>query len=188
MDSRATSSSDGPERVILVDDDDREIGTAEKLAAHRDGGRLHRAFSVFLFDAKGRMLIQQRSAAKYHFSLLWTNACCGHPRPGEDVLAAARRRVREELGVEVSPRPAFAFRYEACDVGSGLTEREYDHVLVGRLDAEPRPDPLEMSAVAWRQPDELRADVDARPGTYTPWFREALSALADRRMLPPERF
>jgi isopentenyl-diphosphate delta-isomerase len=184
MDARSDFGGAG-ERVILVDEDDNEIGTAEKIATHREGGRLHRAFSVFLFDAQGRMLIQQRAAVKYHFAGIWANACCGHPRPGEDVPTAARRRVREELGVDVEVRPVFAFRYEADDIESGLTEREYDHVLVGGLDSEPDPDPDEVAAVAWLAPDELRADVAARPEAYAPWFRDALAELNERGLLPP---
>lgn len=174
------------EQVVLVDEHDREIGTAEKHAAHRDGGRLHRAFSVFLFDDRGRMLLQQRAATKYHFPLLWTNACCGHPRPGEEVSAAARRRVREELGVEVALEPVFAFVYAADDAATGLTEREYDHVLRGRLATQPVPSPDEVVALAWREPEELRRDVQSHPERYTPWFRQALPRIA-RAGLPATR-
>ncbi len=171
------------ERVILVDADDRAIGTAEKLAAHRHGGRLHRAFSIFLFDAGGRMLLQQRAASKYHFPLLWTNACCGHPRPGEELVAAAGRRLGEELGVEASLRPVFAFVYEAEDPETGLAENEYDHVLVGRLASEPRPDPAEVAALAWWEPSALQREVAERPGRYSPWFRSALPRLEAHGLL-----
>jgi len=172
---------------VLVDEHDRAIGSTGKLDAHRDGGRLHRAFSVFLFDTAGRMLLQQRAATKYHFPLLWTNACCGHPRPGESVADAARRRVREELGVDATLRPAFAFVYVARDDRTGLTEREYDHVLTGVLDSAPVPDPEEIQAVDWRDPAALRADVGARPEVYTPWFRVALDQLAGRGLLAGTR-
>jgi len=175
------------EQVVLVDEHDRAIGTAEKIAAHRDGGRLHRAFSVFLFDARGHMLLQQRAATKYHFPLLWTNACCGHPRPGEAVVAAARRRVREELGVEAGVRPAFAFVYAAEDPPSGLTEREYDHVLVGTLDATPAPCPREIEALAWCSPTDLLRDISAQPDRYTPWFRSAVPLLAEHGLLEGAR-
>jgi isopentenyl-diphosphate delta-isomerase len=171
------------EQVVLVDENDRAIGTAEKLSAHRDGGRLHRAFSVFLFDDADHMLLQQRAATKYHFPLLWTNACCGHPRPGEDVLAAARRRVGEELGVEVELRPVLSFVYEAEDLPSGMTEREFDHVLVGRIRRALAPSPDEIAAVDWRDPGELLHDVVARPERYTPWFRRALDELELRGLL-----
>ena len=167
------------ERVVLVDENDRALGSAGKLAAHRDGGRLHRAFSVFLFDEAGRMLLQRRAAAKYHFPGYWTNACCGHPRPGEALLDAARRRVREELGVDVELRPLFAFVYEARDAASGLTEREYDHVLVGRLATEPTPAPEEIESLAWWEPAALQRDVDANPRAYTPWFVEALPRVVE---------
>ncbi len=175
------------ERVVLVDEEDRAIGAAEKLAAHHDGGQLHRAFSVFLTDAAGRMLLQQRASKKYHFPLLWTNSCCGHPRPGEGVEQAARRRVREELGVDVELERVFAFIYVAEDAASGLTEREYDHVLLGRLEVDPAPAPEEIEAVAWWTPEDLRADVEAKPDRYTPWFRQALTQLETRGLLDPER-
>jgi len=185
MDERSSPERDAGERVVLVDEQDRSIGTAGKLEAHRNGGRLHRAFSVFLFDERGRMLLQRRAAAKYHFPLLWTNACCGHPRPGEDVLEGARRRTREELGVDPSIRPVFAFTYVAQDPPTGMTEREYDHVLLGALDGEPRPHEDEVESIDWREPDELLSDVRVRPEAYTPWFRTALEQLAQRGMLAP---
>ncbi len=175
------------ERVILVDARDRAVGTAEKVAAHREGGLLHRAFSVFLFDDDGRMLLQQRAAAKYHFPRLWTNACCGHPRPGEPVLAAAARRVGEELGVAASLRPAFTLLYEAADPASGLAEREFDHVLLGRLETEPRPAPEEIEAVALWAWEPLRRDVRERPERYTPWFQLALDEF-ERRGFDPSAF
>lgn len=170
-----TDESD--ERVVLVDERDREIGTAGKLEAHQNGGRLHRAFSAFLFDDRGRMLLQQRAAGKYHFPLLWTNACCGHPRPKEALLDAARRRIQEELGVVVAVRPAFAFQYTAVDAQTQLIEREYDHVVVGELAAEPRPDPGEVAAIRWLNRDDLERDLARRPETYTPWFRQILPRL-----------
>lgn len=168
------------EEIILVDEADREIGHAEKLAAHRDGGRLHRAFSIFLFDAQGRMLLQQRAAAKYHFGGLWTNACCGHPRRGEQLEAAARRRLREELGVTAELREAFAFVYSAEDPASGLTEREFDHVFVGRLTGQAaRPDPAEIDALRWVDCAELAGELAAHPERYTPWFAHVLERLPE---------
>ena len=167
------------EEIILVDESDREIGFAEKLEAHRDGGRLHRAFSIVLFDSEGRMLLQQRAAVKYHFGGLWTNACCGHPRRGEELVEAARRRLREELGVEAELRRAFSFRYTATDAGSGLTERELDHVLVGRFEGEAQPDPNEIDALRWVDCAELAKDVAAHPELYTPWFALVLARLPE---------
>jgi len=172
------------EKVILVDEEDRLLGTAEKLAAHRDGGQLHRAFSIFIFDGQGRMLLQQRAAEKYHFRGKWTNACCGHPRPGEDLLHAARRRLREEMGFETELQRVLAFVYSARDEAAGLTEREFDHVLVGRFDGEPRADPAEIAAIRWMTRDELERDLSARADTYTPWFADAYARLAAGALLP----
>ena len=167
------------EEIILVDEADREIGFAEKLAAHEGGGQLHRAFSIVLFNAAGEMLLQRRARAKYHFGGLWTNACCGHPRRGEELGGAARRRLREELGVDAELRPVFRFRYTALDPGSGLTEQELDHVFVGRLDETPRPDPDEIDELRWITGEALKADVAAHPETYTPWFAEMLDRLPE---------
>jgi len=169
------------EEIILVDESDREVGFAEKLEAHRDGGRLHRAFSIVLFNGRGEMLLQLRAATKYHFGGLWTNACCGHPRRGEKLLPAARRRLREELGIEAQLREAFTFTYTATDPGSGLTENEYDHVLVGHFQGEPRPDPDEMDDTRWIDCAELARDLAARPEAYTPWFARVIDRLPELR-------
>jgi isopentenyl-diphosphate delta-isomerase len=169
------------EEIILVDEQDREVGFAEKVAAHRDGGRLHRAFSIVLFNARGEMLLQLRAAAKYHFGGLWTNACCGHPRRGEELEPAARRRLREELGIEVELRKVFAFTYSATDAGSGLTERDFDHVLVGSFDGEPQPDPEEMDDTRWIDCAELERDLRERPEAYTPWFARVVERLPELR-------
>ena len=169
------------EQVILVDENDREIGVAEKLEAHRGGGQLHRAFSIFLFDPGGAMLLQLRARGKYHFGGLWTNACCGHPRPGEGLQEAARRRLGEELGIQVELREVFSLRYTARDLGSGLTECELDHVLVGSFDGEARPDPAEVDEVRWIACGDLERDVDAHPERYTPWFAEILARLPELR-------
>ena len=163
------------ERVILVDADDRAIGTAEKLDAHRRA-LLHRALSVFLFDRAGRVLLQRRAAGKYHSPGLWSNACCSHPRPGEETAAAARRRLREELGVDCALAHALTFTYRA-EVEGGLVEHEVDHVFVGRFDGEPRPDPAEVGAVEWAGPEDLRAALAAEPERFTKWLEPALSRL-----------
>lgn len=167
--------------VVLVDARDRALGTAEKLDAHRRG-LLHRAFSVFAFDAAGRLILQRRAAGKYHGAGLWTNACCSHPGPGEPVAAAASRRLREEMGFSAELRPAFAFLYRA-EVGGGLVENEYDHVLLGRCDARPEPDPAEVDEWRAEAPDALLADVARAPQRYTVWFRLALAELRARRLL-----
>ena len=165
------------EEVVLVDEEDREWGVASKLAAHEGSGRLHRAFSVFVFDSAGRLLLQRRAAGKYHFGGLWTNTCCGHPRPGEDVLQAASRRLWEEMGIAPELERATSFVYEAFDPASGLTEREYDHVLRGRYDGDPDPDPEEADGWAWVDPEELSADLSENPEGYTPWFSLAVERL-----------
>ncbi len=178
-------SRPGEEWVVLVNERDEQIGVMEKLDAHRDGGRLHRAFSVFVFDERGRMLLQRRASVKYHFPLLWTNACCGHPRPGEDVKVAARRRVGEELGVDVEVAPRFTFEYQATDPATRLSEHEIDHVFVGRLRGSPDPNPDEVDALAWWPIGDLLTDVDVRPHAYTPWFRRALEEMRTRDIIDP---
>ena len=170
-DARATPA---PDDVILVDEADRPVGTAPKLAAHEDGGRLHRAFSVFIFDPAGRMLLQRRAAGKYHFGGLWTNACCSHPRPGQPLVDCARARLRHELGIDVPLEERFSFVYRAQDPASGLTEHEFDHVLVGRFEGPPQPHPDEVDAWEWVEPAALLDDVRCRPERYTPWFRLVL--------------
>lgn len=157
------------ERVVLVDENDAELGTLEKQRAHAEG-RLHRALSVFVMNSQGEMLLQQRAAAKYHSGGLWTNACCSHPRPGEDVQAAAHRRLREEMGIECPLEPAFAFTYRA-EVGGGLVEHEFDHVFLGRFDGEPAPAADEVDAWRWAPVDLLADEVADAPEQFTPWFR-----------------
>jgi len=167
--------------IVYVDGRDRPVGVASKLAAHAAPGRLHRAFSVQLADAGGRLLLQRRADAKYHFRGLWANSCCGHPGPGDVTSEAAARRTFEELGVW--PRDLVAcgsFVYEARDAASGLVEHEFDHVYVGRLDAEPRPDPAEVSAVRLVAPDELAAELTAAPETFVPWLSQVLGLVLPR--------
>ncbi|HEX9582373.1 MAG TPA: isopentenyl-diphosphate Delta-isomerase [Gemmatimonadales bacterium] len=163
------------ERVILVNAADQEIGAAEKVAAHRDG-LLHRAFSVFLDDRDGQLLLQRRALHKYHSGGLWSNACCGHPRPGESTADAARRRLREELGVETTLTPAGTFTYRA-EFANGLVEHEVDHVFMGRLDGEPRPDSREVAQWQWMAVSALIADLEVHPGRYSAWLKPALVAL-----------
>lgn len=163
------------ERVILVDPEDRPVGTAGKLAAHREG-LLHRAFSVFVLDAAGRMLLQRRAAGKYHSGGLWSNACCSHPRPGEAVEAAAHRRLREEMGFDCPLEFAFPLIYRAA-VAPELEEHEYDHVFLGRWDGTPRPDPDEVGEWRWVDPEQLARDVGETPESFTVWFRQALAEL-----------
>lgn len=158
------------EVVILVDEQDRPIGEALKAACHLHPVPLHRAFSVFLFDPAGRMLLTKRSALKPTWPGSWSNACCSHPRPGEGTAEAAGRRVREELGVSARLRPLFSFVY-AAQYDEEHGEHELDHVFVGRLDAEPMPDPSEISDWRLVEPATLRASLAETPGDYSPWFR-----------------
>jgi isopentenyl-diphosphate Delta-isomerase len=164
--------------VILVDTNDVALGIEEKLTAHRTA-KLHRAFSVFVFDATGRLLLQQRAAHKYHSAGLWSNTVCSHPRPGEGTGEAAHRRLVEEMGFDCPIVPAFEFTYRA-DLGSGMHEHEYDHVFVGRFDGTPVPDAAEVAAWRWTGLEELRAELGIRPQDFTFWFRIAFEEI-DRR-------
>lgn len=177
--SYRTDQSSGNEEVILVDEHDNEIGLEDKLQAHR-AGKLHRAFSIFVFDGTGNnMLLQRRSEKKYHFGGLWSNTCCSHPRKGEALSDAARRRLREEFGFETELEHLFAFIYRASDPKSGLTEHEFDHVFCGRFDGQPRPNLEEIDEWRWVGLPELVADVESNPHHYTPWFVLALNRVTD---------
>jgi isopentenyl-diphosphate delta-isomerase len=161
---------DADEQVILVDLDDRELGTAPKIAAHREG-RLHRALSVVLVDPDGRMLLQKRQQGKYHSGGLWTNTCCSHPRPGEPVSDAAHRRLGEEMGIRTSLTPFFAVHYRA-ELDKGMTEHEVVHVFGGRYAGSVRPDPLEADGFDWIDATSLRHQLEAAPERYSIWFRK----------------
>lgn len=170
------------ERVILVDARDTPIGTADKLEAHRSG-RLHRAFSVFVFNDRDELLLQRRADHKYHSGGLWSNTCCSHPRPGEETESAARRRLGEEMGFSCPLEPVSAMVYRA-DVGSGLVEHEYDHLLIGRWNGTPRPDPGEVSEWRWIAVRALLDEVVRQPRRFTYWFRVALLELDELGALP----
>lgn len=176
----APPGSAGPARemVVLVDAQDREAGTGEKLAVHR-AGQLHRAFSVFVFDLRGNLLLQRRADGKYHSAGLWSNTCCGHPRPGEDTAAAAHRRLREEMGFDCPLTHRFSFVYRA-DLDGGLVEHELDHVFEGRHPDPPEPDPTEVGE--WRRAPvpALVADLARNPGRYSAWLKPALDGLLTR--------
>ncbi|MFJ9041931.1 isopentenyl-diphosphate Delta-isomerase [Streptomyces sp. NPDC102406] len=174
----ANNASNGTGETILlelVDEDGRTIGTAEKLAAHQAPGRLHRAFSVFLFDEQGRLLLQQRALGKYHSPGVWSNTCCGHPYPGEAPFAAAARRTFEELGVSPSlMAEAGTVRYNHPDPASGLVEQEFNHLFVGMVQTPPAPDPEEVGATAFVTAGEL-AERHARD-PFSAWFMTVLDA------------
>lgn len=172
-----------PEMVVLVDEEGRDVGTAAKLAAHRSPGQLHRAFSVFVFTSAGQLLLQRRAAGKYHFAGRWSNTCCGHPRPGETVVAAAGRRLHEELGITCELEEVGTIRYQAGDDTSGLVEDELDHLLVGVSDLRAAPDPEEVDGVRAVTLGELAAGLRDDPGAYTPWLAAAVRLVARRR--PP---
>ena len=157
--------------VVLVDEFDKELGIMEKMEAHQKA-LLHRAFSVFLFNSKGEMLLQRRAASKYHSGGLWTNACCSHPRPGESNLDAATRRTFEELGFYPEIRDAFSFIYKA-EFDNGLTEHEFDHVFVGEYEGPVIPDPKEVSEYCYKSLDQIRTELLQQPHLYTEWFKIA---------------
>ena len=155
--------------LILVDGRNRAIGRAEKWAVHQ-AGLLHRAFSIFLVEADGRLLLQQRSRAKYHSGGLWANSCCGHPRPGERTLAAARRRLGEELGATVPLR--YAFRAQYCTaLPNGLTENEIVYVFFGVAPPAFAPNPAEVSSLTRLSLPELKRDIARHPRRYAYWLR-----------------
>lgn len=172
-----------PEYVILVDDQDRQTGTAEKLEAHRSGA-LHRAFSVIIWDGYGRMLLQQRATTKYHSGGLWTNTCCGHPRPGEETLHAALRRLKEEMGFATALSGLGTISYRAA-FDNGLTEHEIVHVYRGLYSGPVIPNPEEAGSFSWRRLDEVRDDIAAAPERYSVWFREYIAAKWPTVMAPP---
>jgi isopentenyl-diphosphate delta-isomerase len=157
------------ELLILIDERNRAIGRAEKWDVHHRG-LLHRAFSIFLIGDGGRVLLQRRSAGKYHSAGLWANSCCGHPRPGERTMAAARRRLREELGAETPLRYAFRARYRT-ELPNGLVENETVYVYFGHAPGELALNPDEVSAVEWMSVPELEADIARRPRRYAYWLR-----------------
>jgi|AntAceMinimDraft_11_1070367.scaffolds.fasta_scaffold01181_1 isopentenyl-diphosphate delta-isomerase len=160
--------SDVREQVIRVDESDGPIGPAGKIDVHLTG-TLHRAFSVFLFDASGRTLLQKRADGKYHSGGLWTNSCCGHPRPGEPVGSAAERRVGEELRLDVSLKHAFCARYRA-ELDNGLIENEFVHVFFGRCCDTPTPNAAEASAVSWSTLEELTCKISKQPQHFSKWL------------------
>jgi len=157
------------EHVILVDENDQQLGLMEKMEAH-EKGLLHRAFSVFVFNDQKQLLIHQRAADKYHSGGLWTNTCCSHPRENETITAAGERRLQEEMGFSCSVEPIFSFIYKA-KLDGGMTEHEFDHVLIGRYNAAPQPNPDEV--MDWKYVDlaEIVEDMNTHPDRYTSWFR-----------------
>ncbi len=157
------------EKVILVNEKDEPIGLMEKMEAHQKA-LLHRAFSVFVFNDKNEVLLQKRAANKYHSPGLWTNTCCSHPREGETVLEAGKRRLQEEMGFQTSLKETTSFIYKA-PFDNGLTEHEYDHVLVGHYKGEPQINLAEVADWKWITLTDLQLDIKEHPESYTAWFK-----------------
>jgi isopentenyl-diphosphate delta-isomerase len=160
------------EQLILVDERNRATGSAGKTAIHR-AGLLHRAFSIFVVDARGHIVVQRRSPEKYHSGGLWANSCCGHPRCGERTVAAARRRLGQELGVTSALSFGFFARYQA-ELGNGMHENEFVYVYFGRLKSEPSPDPAEIADIAYLSFDDIGRRIKREPHSFTFWFKHYL--------------
>ncbi len=168
------------EYVVLVDEKDRKVGIEEKIKAHSNGGMLHRAFSIYIFDGRGRLMLQHRAGSKYHGGGLWTNTVCGHPRDGEANEEAAHRRLFEEMGFDCRVEEAFNTIYRTY-VGNGLSENEFLHVFFGRYDRDPVPNPLEAQGFRWISLSELEKEIAERPELYSPWMRLILGKVIDAR-------
>lgn len=163
------------EQLILVDGNDVQIGTGEKMDVHQRGV-LHRCFSIFVFDREGRVLMQQRARTKYHSGGLWTNTCCGHPRDGEKTEDAAHRRLREEMGFDCEMKEALTFIYRA-ELDRGLIEHEFDHVFFGHHNGEVVPNPEEADGYRWSPVEEVLEEMNTAPERYTVWSIIALKKL-----------
>lgn len=163
------------EYVVLVDANDNPIGLMEKMEAHVKA-ELHRAFSIFIFNTKGEMLLQQRAFSKYHTPGLWTNTCCSHPRHEETLEQATARRLQEEMGMKCELKEVFNFTYKA-DVTQGLMEHEIDHVFVGTTDVVPEINPDEVESYKYDTMENIRMDIEKNPQDYTPWFKIAFAEL-----------
>ena len=159
------------EKVILVDENDNQVGVMPKLEAHQKG-LLHRAFSIFIFNSKYELLLQKRASSKYHSGGLWTNTCCSHPREGEEILDAAKRRLIEEMGIDTSLRKVHDFIYKA-ELDNDLTEHEFDHVLYGIYNEDPIINKDEADDFKWIDMDSLNEDIKTNGNNYTIWFKIA---------------
>lgn len=159
--------------IILVNENDEPIGASEKLEAHQLG-KLHRAFSIFIFNSKGELLLQKRASSKYHSGGLWSNTCCSHPRVNEDTLSAAHRRLQEEMGLDCDLKEVHRFVYK-IKFDNGLTEYEYDHVLVGKSDEAPKLNLEEVEDWKWVKLSQLCEDVKNSPENFTSWLKICLN-------------
>ena len=157
------------ELVVLVDENDKKLGLMPKMEAH-EKAVLHRAFSVFIFNKDGDLMLQQRAADKYHSPLLWTNTGCSHQRDGEANLEAGKRRLFEEMGFNADLKEVFSFVYKA-PFDNGLTEHELDHVMVGYYENEPKINKDEVEAYRWMALEDVKTDIEKNPHIYTAWFK-----------------
>ena len=157
------------ELVILVNENDEQLGLMPKMEAH-EKALLHRAFSVFTFNQKGELLLQQRAASKYHSPLLWTNTCCSHQRNGESNIDAGKRRLEEEMGFVCDLKEVFSFVYKA-PFDNGLTEHELDHVMIGAYNENPKINKEEVENFKWMTVEDVKGDIENHPEIYTAWFR-----------------
>jgi len=163
------------EEIILVNENDGEIGREVKIRAHKLG-LLHRCFSILVFNSKGELMLQKRAGEKYHSGGLWSNTCCGHPRPGEGVITAGQRRLKEEMGFECELKEIMAFTYKS-ELDNGLIENEYDHVLTGKYDGDPVLNPEEVEGWRFVSPEKLEKEVEENPARFTVWLKIILPKL-----------
>ena len=178
---RAETDSAMDEQLVLVDGNDRAIGVAEKISVHRNGD-LHRAFSIFVFDSDGNLLLQQRAPNKYHSGNLWSNTCCGHPRPGESALEAAHRRLGEEMGFDCELDEALSVIYN-IRIDETFFEHEFDHVFIGRFNGTPIPNAEEVCDWKWISLNELSEDIQTTPVRYTYWLKILFEELSQKVLL-----
>jgi len=167
-----------PDFILLVDENDKEVGIGEKIKTHQEG-KLHRAFSIFVFNSKGQLLLQRRAKSKYHSGGLWTNTCCSHPRSGEDIEKAVHRRLKEEMGFDCELKEIFSFIYKV-KFNNDLFEHEYDHVFIGKFNGEPIPNPEEVDEWKWVDMEELKKDIEKNPDSYTYWLKESIDKVISR--------
>lgn len=172
------NANNADEKVVLVDEADNDIGSEEKIKAHENGGVLHRAFSIFIFNDRGEMLLQKRADHKYHCGGLWTNTCCSHPRPGESLSEATHRKLLQEMGFDTDLKEILSFTYRAS-FENGLTEHELDHVFIGFYNNEPKLNHEEASKSTWIKLDALETDVRDNPEKFTPWFKIVLEKVIE---------
>lgn len=157
------------EKVVLVNEKDEQIGLMEKIEAH-EKALLHRAFSVFIFNEKNELMIQQRALSKYHTPGLWTNTCCSHQREGESNIEAGKRRLQEEMGFSTNLKEVMSFIYKA-PFSNGLTEHEYDYIMIGNYEDDPNPNPDEVANWKWMSLEAIKSDIAMKPEDYTEWFK-----------------